>query len=154
MFGSVQPQPIKNQPDGTLALDDIKSVIKPDDCHFAISRLVCLESPIGGVVLSNEYIRGATKLARDHGLKSHLDGARLFNGAAANVAASKSSENQHTISKEEIYAEARAIASNFDSVSICFSKGLGTPMGKPLSLTSDLSILMFFKYPVLLYFSF
>ena len=118
VLGSVQPQPLEHQPDGSLALADIAAAIKPDDSHFARSRLLCLENTIGGKVLSLDYLAAATALARQRGLATHLDGARLFNAAVALGG--------------EPYANARAIAAHFDSVSVCFSKGLGAPVGSAL----------------------
>ena len=83
VLGSVQPQPLAHQADGTLALADIEAAIKPDDAHFAKSRLLCLENTLGGKVLPMAYLRDATALARRRGLATHLDGARLFNAATA-----------------------------------------------------------------------
>ena len=114
VLGSIQPQPIPNQPDGTLALADIEAAIKPDDAHFARTRLLALENTWGGQVLPLPYIEAATALARRRGLASHLDGARLLNAAVASG------------------VPAREIARRFDSVSVCFSKGLGTPAGSAL----------------------
>src|SRR3982751_500996 len=114
VFGSVQPQPLDHQPDGTLALAAIEAAIKPDDAHFARSRLLCLENTLGGKVLPQAYLADATGLARRRGLATHLDGARLFNAAL----------------KQGIAA--REIAAHFDSVSVCFSKGLGAPVGSAL----------------------
>ena len=122
VLGSVQPQPLNHQPDGTLALADIEAAIKPDDAHFAKTKLLTLENTWGGKLLPFAYVQAATQLARDRGLSRHLDGARLFN-AATSQAAQKGSD---------AYAEARAIASCFDSVSVCFSKGLGAPIGSAL----------------------
>ncbi len=121
VLGSIQPQPITNQPDGTLALADIESFIKPDDAHFARTRLLCLENTFGGRVLPMDYLRDATALARRRGLATHLDGARLFNAAVAMAGGGG-----------EALAQARAMAELFDSVSICFSKGLGAPVGSAL----------------------
>ena len=118
VLGSVQPQPLEHQADGSLALADIDAAIKPDDSHFARSRLLCLENTIGGKVLPIDYLARATALARDRGLATHLDGARLFNAAVALGG--------------DPYANARAIAAHFDSVSVCFSKGLGAPVGSAL----------------------
>src|SRR3954469_4530511 len=81
VLGSVQPQPLEHQPDGTLALADIEAAIKPDDAHFARSRLLCLENTLGGKLLPIAYIEQATGLAKRKGLARHLDGARLFNAA-------------------------------------------------------------------------
>ena len=114
VLGSIQPQPLTNQPDGTLALADIEAEIKPDDAHFARTRLLALENTWGGHVLPIDYIEAATQLARSRGLATHLDGARLFNAAVASG------------------LEAREITRHFDSVSVCFSKGLGTPAGSAL----------------------
>ncbi len=121
VLGSIQPQPITNQPDGTLALADIESFIKPDDAHFARTRLLCLENTFGGRVLSMGYLREATALARRRGLATHLDGARLFNAAVAMAEGGGDPR-----------AQARAMAELFDSVSVCFSKGLGAPVGSAL----------------------
>jgi threonine aldolase len=118
VFGSVQPQPLAHQADGTLALADIEAAIKPDDAHFARSRLLCLENTLGGKVLSMAYMRDATALVRKRGLATHLDGARLFNAATA----LGGNPNER----------AREIAQHFDSVSVCFSKGLGAPVGSAL----------------------
>jgi threonine aldolase len=114
VLGSIQPQPLTNQADGSLALADIEAAIKPDDAHFARTRLLALENTWGGQVLPLAYIEAATALARSRGLATHLDGARLFNAAVASGVA------------------AREIARHFDSVSVCFSKGLGTPAGSAL----------------------
>jgi threonine aldolase len=120
VLGSIQPQPLPNQPDGTLALADIEAAIKPDDAHFARTKLLALENTWGGQVLPLSYIEAATALARSRGLSTHLDGARLFNAAvAADV-------------------PAREIARHFDSVSVCFSKGLGTPAGSALCGSREL----------------
>jgi threonine aldolase len=122
VFGSVQPQPLAHQPDGTLALADIEAAIKPDDPHFARTRLLALENTLGGRLIPMDYLRQATSLAKSKGLAAHLDGARLFNAAVAQAA------QQGTDPR----AEARNIASRFDSVSVCFSKGLGAPVGSAL----------------------
>lgn len=118
VLGSVQPQPIAHQADGTLALSDIEAAIKPDDAHFAKTRLLCLENTLGGKVLATDYLRDATALARRRGLATHLDGARLFNAATALGG--------------DVRERAREIAQCFDSVSVCFSKGLGAPVGSAL----------------------
>lgn len=122
VMGSIQPQPIAPQRDGTLALADIESSIKPDDPHFAITRLLCLENTTGGQVLPMSYQREAGDLARRKGLAFHLDGARLFNAAAIG-----SQREGGTV-----YQQARQIADLYDSVSVCFSKGLGAPVGSAL----------------------
>ncbi|HSN34275.1 MAG TPA: low-specificity L-threonine aldolase [Ideonella sp.] len=124
VFGSIQPQPIAHQADGTLALADIEANIKPDDPHFARTRLLCLENTLGGRVMPPGYLTEATALARRHGLATHLDGARLFNAAVAGGGDAR--------------AAARSIAGHFDSVSVCFSKGLGAPVGSALCGSREL----------------
>ncbi|NVO04898.1 MAG: low-specificity L-threonine aldolase [Rhodoferax sp.] len=122
VLGSVQPQPLNHQADGTLLLADIEAAIKPDDAHFAKTRLLTLENTWGGMLLPFGYVQAATELARGRGLNRHLDGARLFNAAVAQAAQNGT----------DAYAEARAIAGCFDSASVCFSKGLGAPIGSAL----------------------
>lgn len=114
VLGSIQPQPLENAPDGTLALADIEAAIKPDDPHFARSRLLALENTIGGKVLPTDFVQAATTLAKQRGLLCHLDGARLFNAAVA------------------LGVPAATLAQPFDTVSICLSKGLGAPVGSVL----------------------
>ncbi len=114
VLGSIQPQPIENAPDGSLPLEKIAAAIKPIDDHFARSRLLALENTIGGKVLPADYVAQATKLARDRGLSTHLDGARIFNAVVA---------SDRPVSE---------LCAPFDTVSICFSKGLGAPVGSVL----------------------
>ncbi len=114
VLGGIQPQPITQQPDGTLDLAEVEAAIKPDDAHFARTRLLALENTWNGRVLPADYLAQATALARRRGLAAHLDGARLFNAAVASG------------------VSAGAIAAGFDSVSVCFSKGLGAPAGSAL----------------------
>ena len=128
VLGSVQPQPIAHQPDGTLALKDIEAAIKIDDPHFARSRLLTLENTLGGKRMPINYLQQATDVARTHGLATHLDGARLFNAAVAQAEAQKTNPRE----------EARRIAQCFDSVSVCFSKGLGAPVGSALCGSKEL----------------
>ena len=122
VFGSVQPQPLTQQTDGSLALADIEAAIKPDDAHFAKTKLLALENTWGGKVLPQSYLNEFSAFALQKGLARHLDGARLFNAAVAQAAALGTSP----------YDEAKRIAQCFDSVSVCFSKGLGAPMGSAL----------------------
>ena len=122
VLGSVQPQPIAHQGDGTLALSDIEAAIKPDDAHFARTRLLALENTLGGSLLPYDYVQAATQLAATRGLSRHLDGARLFNAAVAQAA----------LTGSDAWTEARRIAGCFDSVAVCFSKGLGAPVGSAL----------------------
>jgi threonine aldolase len=114
VLGSIQPQPIANQPDGSILLSDIAAYIKPDDMHFARTRLLALENTIGGRVLPQDYVLAATKLAHDKGLATHLDGARVCNAAVKGG------------------MSLRAAVAGFDTVSVCLSKGLGAPVGSVL----------------------
>jgi threonine aldolase len=114
VLGSIQPQPIPHDADGTLPLDKLAAAIKPIDPHFARTRLLALENTWHGRVLPLEYLRAANAFARERGLGIHLDGARLFNAAVASE------------------VPAREIAQHFDSVSVCLSKGLGAPIGSLL----------------------
>lgn len=127
VLGSIQPQPVETQSDGTLRLADIAAAIKPDDPHFARTRLVVLENTTGGQVLPATYIFDVAQLARTRGLALHLDGARLFNAATAYAQA------QGT----DVYDEARALCGHFDTVSLCLSKGLGAPVGSLLLGRAD-----------------
>jgi threonine aldolase len=122
VLGSIQPQPLNNASDGSIPLADIEANIKPDDAHFAKTKLLCLENTIGGKVLPMAYIEAASQLALEKRLMRHLDGARLFNAAVA----------QAQVNKTNPFTEAKRIAQNFDSVSVCFSKGLGAPIGSAL----------------------
>jgi threonine aldolase len=115
VLGSIQPQPIENAPDGTLPLEKIATAIKPaDDDHFPRTRLLALENTTNGRVLPQDYVRGAVALARGQGLSVHLDGARVCNAAVASA--------RHIAD----------LCAPFDTVSICFSKGLGAPVGSVL----------------------
>ena len=127
VFGSVQPQPLAHQLDGTLALSDIEAAIKPDDAHFARTRLLTLENTLGGKLLPFDYVKAATDLAKSKGLSRHLDGARLFNAAVAQAVQTGANAAHET----------RRIAQCFDSVSVCFSKGLGAPVGSALCGSKD-----------------
>jgi threonine aldolase len=116
-LGGVHSHQIRNQPDGTLDLQDIREAIRPDDAHHPISRLITLENThnrCGGVVLSLEYTRAVGELARQHNLRLHLDGARLFNAAVA------------------LGVSAKDLAGPADSVTFCLSKGLCAPVGSVL----------------------
>lgn len=140
VLGSVQPQPLNHEPDGTLALAEIEAAIKPDDAHFARTRLLTLENTLGGKLLPFDYVQQATALAARHGLARHLDGARLFNAATAQaqrVAQSAIDFEGLVVTADAITAQARRIAQCFDSVSVCFSKGLGAPVGSVLCGRQD-----------------
>jgi threonine aldolase len=142
VLGSVQPQPIAHAADGSLPLHEIEANIKPDDAHFAKSRLLCLENTIGGRLLPFTYVQAATQLAKSKGLATHLDGARLFNAAMAqfeqkikqNQPSARENTAQTAINSiaNQVQQEARNMAQCFDSVSVCFSKGLGAPVGSAL----------------------
>lgn len=127
VFGSVQPQPLLQDAQGRMALADIASAIKPDDPHFARTRLLCLENTWNGHVMPDEYLRAATALARERGLATHLDGARVFNAAVASAAPGQTPLDR-----------LREIAGLFDSLSVCFSKGLGAPVGSALCGSREL----------------
>ncbi|WP_322053539.1 low-specificity L-threonine aldolase, partial [Paraburkholderia bannensis] len=114
VLGSIQPQPLDNAEDGSIPLERIAAAIKPIDDHFARTRLLALENTIGGKVLPADYVAKATQLAHERGLATHLDGARVYNAAVASG------------------QPLEALTAGFDSVSICFSKGLGTPVGSVL----------------------
>lgn len=114
VLGSIQPQPIENASDGSLPLEKISAAIKADDAHFARTRLLALENTIAGKVLPETYVHQATEFARSRGLATHLDGARLFNAAVASQ------------------APLEQLCRPFDSVSLCFSKGMGAPIGSAL----------------------
>ena len=120
-LGGIQPCPIPNQPDGTLALDDILTSIRTEDVHHPVTRLVCLENTqniCGGVPLTLDYTRQVGELAHHNHLSLHIDGARIFNSAIA-----------QNISARELVAPA-------DSVMFCLSKGLAAPIGSMLMGTS------------------
>lgn len=114
VFGGVQPQPIEFENDGSLDLAKVAAMIKPDDSHFAITRLLCLENTQSGRVLPLNYQAEAADLAREYDLKLHLDGARVFNAAV----------------KQKVPVS--EITRYYDSVSFCLSKGLGAPVGSIL----------------------
>ncbi|MDB5589333.1 MAG: ltaE [Devosia sp.] len=114
VLGSIQPQPITHESDGTLRLDRVEAAIHPDDLHSAPTRLLALENTLGGKVLPLEYMRAAGELARKHGLGFHLDGARAFNACV------------------KLGVDIAEFTAPFDTVSICLSKGLGAPVGSVL----------------------
>jgi len=118
VLGSIQPQPVSLEADGTLDLEAVRNVIKPDDFHFAQTKLLCLENTIGGKVLPLAYIAQAKQLVDEHHLAFHLDGARLFNAMVSQG------------------VDVKEITMPFDSISICLSKGLGAPIGSVLVANS------------------
>lgn len=119
VLGSIQPQPIAHQADGTMALADIEAAIKAGDSHFATTRVIALENTFGGRVLPVDYMGAVADIARRHGLGMHLDGARAFNAAV------------------KLGMEMADFAAPFDTVSICLSKGMGAPVGSVLVGRSD-----------------
>jgi threonine aldolase len=114
VLGSIQPQPIEANPDGTLPLDKVTAAIKPDDIHFARTRLLSLENTISGRVLPLEYLQQAWQFTREHKLALHIDGARIFNAAVA------------------LNVPLKTLAQYCDTFTICLSKGLGAPVGSLL----------------------
>lgn len=120
VLGSIQPQPLEVQADGSLDLAQVAAAIKPDDFHFARTRLLALENTMQGKVLALEYLAHARRFTLEHGLSLHLDGARLYNAAV------------------KLGVDAREITRHFDSVSVCLSKGLGAPIGSVLCGTPEL----------------
>ncbi|MDP9066141.1 MAG: low-specificity L-threonine aldolase, partial [Pseudomonadota bacterium] len=114
VLGSIQPQPLEHESHGGIALERIAAAIKPDDVHFARTRLLSLENTIGGRVVPLDYLRQATGLAHSRGLSTHLDGARVFNAIV------------------KLNVDAQTAVAGFDSVSVCLSKGLGAPAGSVL----------------------
>lgn len=114
VLGSIQPQPLNNLPDGSLDIDEIIAAIKPRSNHFARTRLLALENTISGRVLSLDYLQKATECAHEHGLATHLDGARVWNAAV------------------KLGVPPADVAKGFDSISVCLSKGMGAPVGSVL----------------------
>ena len=121
-LGGITPRPIPNQPDGTLRLEDIEAAIRPDNVHFPRTRLICLENThnmCNGTPLTPEYTAQVARLARRHGLRVHLDGARVFNAAAA------------------LGVNVKELVREVDSVMFCLSKGLCAPVGSLLCGDAD-----------------
>lgn len=119
VLGSIQPQPIQNEPDGTLCFKKLEQAIKPDDFHFAQTKLLSLENTINGKILPLEYLQQARDFTQQHNLQLHLDGARVYNAAAA------------------LDVDIKEIACHFDSMTICLSKGLSAPVGSLLLGTKE-----------------
>lgn len=120
VLGSIQPQPLDVQADGSLDLNQVLAAIKPDDFHFARTRLLALEDTMQGKVLPLSYLSAARTLCDEQGLAMHLDGARVYNAAVT------------------LGVDAKEITQYFDSVSVCLSKGLGAPVGSVLCGTVEL----------------
>ncbi len=119
VLGSIQPQPLDFEQDGTLELSKVTQAIKPDNFHFARTRLLCLENTQAGKVLPLDYLQEAAVFAHKHRLKLHLDGARIFNAAV------------------KLNVSLQEISRHFDSVSVCLSKGLGAPVGSLLCASRE-----------------
>lgn len=116
-LGGIQPRPLRNQPDGTLLLEDIEAAIRDDDPHYPITRLVAVENThnrCNGIPLTAEYIQAVGKLAKKHKLAFHIDGARIFNAQVA------------------LGVPAKKLAASADSITFCLSKGLCAPVGSVL----------------------
>jgi threonine aldolase len=120
VLGSIQPQPLDNDPDGTIPIERIAAAIKPHDLHFARTRLLTLENTMGGRVLPLAYLHEVTAFAHSRDLRTHLDGARIFNAIV------------------KLKVQERTIVAGFDSVSVCLSKGLGAPVGSVLLGSNEL----------------
>ncbi len=120
VLGSIQPQPIEGEADGSLDLAEVEAAIKQDDFHFARTRLLALENTMQGKVLPLSYLQAARELTTRRGLALHLDGARLYNAAV------------------KLRVPAGQITQYFDSVSVCLSKGLGAPVGSVLCGSREL----------------
>jgi threonine aldolase len=120
VLGSIQPQPLDYEPDGSLDLAGVEAAIKPDDPHFAKTRLLCLENTQAGKVLPLDYLARAGRFATAKGLRLHLDGARIFNASVG------------------LGVAVTEISRHFDSVSVCLSKGLGAPVGSILCGSREL----------------
>ncbi|WP_302139392.1 low-specificity L-threonine aldolase [Halomonas alkalicola] len=118
-LGSISVQALPHEADGSLALESLRAAVKGDDIHHCRSRLLALENTFRGKVLPRDYALAATAQAHAQGLATHLDGARLFNASVATG-----------LSLAEL-------CEGFDSVSLCFSKGLGAPVGSLLLGEAD-----------------
>jgi threonine aldolase len=119
VLGGIALRPVRTAPNGELPLDALTAAVRdPNDAHQALTRLICLENThnrCGGVVLSSEYMQSVARFARERGLATHLDGARLFNAAVA------------------LQIDARELTQYVDSVMFCLSKGLAAPVGSILA---------------------
>lgn len=114
VLGGLQPHTVPVHDDGTIALDDIAHAIRIENYHFPRTRMVALENTqgtVGGVPIRKDYTDQVAALAHEHGLKLHIDGARLFNASTA------------------LGIDASELVENADSVTFCLSKGLCAPVG-------------------------
>ncbi len=113
-LGGIHPHTVRNQPDGTVRLEDIEAAIRADNVHFPRTRLICLENThnrCGGAALSAEYMEAVAALARRHQLGVHLDGARVFNAAVA------------------LGVDVKELTQHVETLTFCLSKGLAAPVG-------------------------
>lgn len=120
VLGSIQPQPLDFALDGSLPLEKVELVIKAVDDHHARTKLLCIENTTAGKVLPLSYLKEMKTFCHKHKLNSHLDGARVFNAAV------------------KLGVNLNEISANFDSISICLSKGLGAPVGSVLCGSMEL----------------
>ncbi len=121
-IGGIHPWTVPNQPDGKLAINDIEYAVRSDDDHFPRTRLIVLENThnrCNGSALDAEYMKSVEEIARKHGLKIHVDGARIFNAAIS------------------LGVEARDLVADADSVTFCLSKALASPVGSVVCGTRD-----------------
>ncbi len=121
-IGGIHPWAVPNQPDGKLAINDIEYAVRSDDDHFPRTRLIVLENThnrCNGSPLDTEYMKSVEEIARKHGLKIHVDGARIFNAATA------------------LGVEARDLVADADSVTFCLSKALAAPVGSVVCGAKD-----------------
>ncbi|MDZ4832479.1 MAG: low-specificity L-threonine aldolase [Candidatus Melainabacteria bacterium] len=118
-LGGVHLKPIHNQPDGTFKFEDIEYAISPDDVHMARTKLICLENTFHGSVIPPGYVKDFITLAKKHGLKTHLDGARIFNAAMVSG------------------CDIKELTNGMDSVQFCFSKGLCAPAGSMICSSKE-----------------
>ncbi len=121
-LGGIMPHLVRNQADGTMDLAELKAAIRPDDDHAPRSRLICLENThnrCGGVPLTVAYTQQVADLAHTHGMRLHIDGARLFNAAVA------------------LGVDAKELVAGADSVTFCLSKGLAAPVGSVICGTRE-----------------
>jgi len=121
-LGGVTFNTLNNNADGTLNLNEIEDNIRPDDSHFPITKLICIENSVnfhGGAVLTTDYVNSVAEIAQRRGLKLHMDGARIFNATTA------------------LGTDIKTHLQNVDTVSVCLSKGLCAPVGSIIAGPAD-----------------
>ncbi len=119
VLGGIMPCPLATDASGGLEPAQVEAAIKPDDAHYPITRLLCLENTVSGRVQAPARMAALAETARRRGLKVHLDGARLLNAAV------------------QLGVSAASLAAPMDSISLCLSKGLGAPVGSVLAGDRD-----------------